>query len=131
MLENSFYFLGAPTPASPSTPRASSPLLVNHETIGSPSQVCVVLQPPLPSLAGSRSSSPNQKGSLSDMAQTPPASMPIILAPSPLSRPPIAQGTEIDSPEDEGQISLAEPVTNTIEEAASESVDKASDIRDV
>ena len=57
--------------------------------------------------------------------------MPIILAPSPLSRPPIPQETEIGASTDESQISPPERSTNTAEDTTSESTEKTSDVRDV
>lgn len=65
-------------------------------------QVCVVLQPPLPSLSN-KSSSPTQLGSLADNVR--PSSVPIILAPSPaLSSLPLAspQGSRSSTPTDPG-----------------------------
>ena len=57
--------------------------------------------------------------------------MPIILAPSPLSRMPIAQETAIGASTEESQISPSEPFTNNSEEASSEGVEKSTVIRDV
>ena len=57
--------------------------------------------------------------------------MPIILAPSPLSRPPIAQETVIGASTDEGKISPSENSANTAEDQVSECPEKTSVIRDV
>ena len=122
------YFMFFFVTAADTSPRESSPLLEAQETAGSP-QVCVMLQPPLPSLAGSRSSSPTQKGSLSDVAQTPPVSMPIILAPSPLSRIPISQEIASEVPKDETRVLVDEPLANNSEVSASEGTESV--IRDV
>ena len=105
-------------------PRASSPLLENSDD--SPSHVCVVLQPPLPSLAGSRNSSPTQKGSLSDVAQTPLSSMPIILAPSPHTILPMSMENE---PEISNNVNMHSSKMDIVEDSGS--VEKVSDIRDV
>ncbi|XP_022788096.1 Golgi-specific brefeldin A-resistance guanine nucleotide exchange factor 1-like isoform X3 [Stylophora pistillata] len=83
----------------------SSPSKSTNSSISSPpgggqQQVCVVLQPPLPSLAN-RSTSPTHLGSLADNVR--PSSVPIILAPSPalssagLSSP---QGSRSPTPTD-------------------------------
>lgn len=67
---------------------------------GAQQQVCLVLQPPLPSLSN-RSSSPTSLGSLADNVR--PSSVPIILAPSPaLSCRPLSspQGSRSSTPTD-------------------------------
>lgn len=75
-------------------------------------QVCVVLQPPLPSLSN-RSSSPTSLGSLADNVR--PSSVPIILAPSPaLSSLPLSlpQGSQSST--------STEPTSKPLEESKEE-----------
>lgn len=92
-----------------------TPLRQGSSSISSPpgggqQQVCVVLQPPLPSLTN-RSSSPTSLGSLADNVR--PSTVPIILAPSPalLSRPRSSpQGSRSSTPTDPGpkQLEMSE-----------------------
>ncbi|KAL9961546.1 hypothetical protein ACROYT_G030504 [Oculina patagonica] len=94
-------------PDKPDAAERSSPSKQAGSSISSPpgggqQQVCVVLQPPLPSLAN-RSSSPTHLGSLADNVR--PSSVPIILAPSPaLSARPLSspQGSRSSTPTDPG-----------------------------
>lgn len=89
----------------------------NNSSISSPpgggqQQVCVVLQPPLPSLTN-RSTSPTHLGSLADNVR--PSSVPIILAPSPALSPAALsspQGSRSPTPTDPGpkQLEMSEEV---------------------
>lgn len=77
---------------------------------GGQQQVCVVLQPPLPSLTN-RSTSPTHLGSLADNVR--PSSVPIILAPSPALSPAALsspQGSRSPTPTDPGpkQLEMSE-----------------------
>nr|XP_058954874.1 Golgi-specific brefeldin A-resistance guanine nucleotide exchange factor 1-like [Pocillopora verrucosa] len=79
---------------------------------GGQQQVCVVLQPPLPSLTN-RSTSPTHLGSLADNVR--PSSVPIILAPSPALSPAALsspQGSRSPTPTDPGpkQLEMSEEV---------------------
>ena len=79
---------------------------------GGQQQVCVVLQPPLPSLTN-RSTSPTHLGSLADNVR--PSSVPIILAPSPALSPAALsspQGSRSPMPTDPGpkQLEMSEEV---------------------
>lgn len=86
-------------------PERRTPLQQGSSLSSPPSggqQVCVVLQPPLPSLSN-KSSSPTHLGSLADNVR--PSSVPIILAPSPaLSSRPLSspQGSRSSTPTDPG-----------------------------
>lgn len=95
-----------------STPvkQGSSSSSISSPPGGGQQQVCVVLQPPLPSLSN-RSSSPTHLGSLADNVR--PSSVPIILAPSPaLSSRPLSspQGSRSSTPTDPGpkQLDMSE-----------------------
>lgn len=89
----------------------------NNSSISSPpgggqQQVCVVLQPPLPSLTN-RSTSPTHLGSLADNVR--PSSVPIILTPSPALSPAALsspQGSRSPTPTDPGpkQLEMSEEV---------------------
>ena len=100
-----------PGPSSPSKQGGSSSTSsISSPPSGGQQQVCVVLQPPLPSLAN-RSNSPTHLGSLADNVR--PSSVPIILAPSPaLSARPLSspQGSRSSTPTDPGpkQIEMSE-----------------------
>lgn len=79
---------------------------------GGQQQVCVVLQPPLPSLTN-RSTSPTHLGSLADNVR--PSSVPIILTPSPALSPAALsspQGSRSPTPTDPGpkQLEMSEEV---------------------
>ncbi|XP_020603212.1 Golgi-specific brefeldin A-resistance guanine nucleotide exchange factor 1-like [Orbicella faveolata] len=91
-----------PGPSLPSKQGSTSTSSISSPPSGGQQQVCVVLQPPLPSLAN-RSSSPTHLGSLADNVR--PSSVPIILAPSPaLSARPLSspQGSRSSTPTDPG-----------------------------
>ena len=100
-----------PERSSPSK-QGSASSSISSPPYGGQQQVCVVLQPPLPSL-GNRSASPTHLGSLADNVR--PSSVPIILAPSPalssvgLSSP---QGSRSSTPTDPGpkQLDMSEEV---------------------
>ena len=99
-----------PGPSSPSKQGSTNTSSISSPPGGGQQQVCVVLQPPLPSLAN-RSSSPTPLGSLADNVR--PSSVPIILAPSPaLSARPISSppGSRSSTPTDPGpkQIEMSE-----------------------
>jgi len=112
-----------PGPSSPSKQGSgSSTSSISSPPSGGQQQVCVVLQPPLPSLAN-RSSSPTHLGSLADNVR--PSSVPIILAPSPaLSARPLSspQGSRSSTPTDPGpkQVEMSEdaPVGNNQSETS-------------
>lgn len=92
--------------------RKSSNSSISSPPGGGQQQVCVVLQPPLPSLTN-RSTSPTHLGSLADNVR--PSSVPIILAPSPALSPAALsspQGSRSPTPTDPGpkQLEMSEEV---------------------
>ena len=96
-----------PTPFRQGSNSSSS---ISSPPGGGQQQVCVVLQPPLPSLSN-RSSSPTSLGSLADNVR--PSTVPIILAPSPAhsSRPRSSpKGSRSSTPTDPGpkQLEMSE-----------------------
>lgn len=99
-----------PERGTPSKQGSSSSSSISSPPGGGQQQVCVVLQPPLPSLSN-RASSPTHLGSLADNVR--PSSVPIILAPSPAlsSRPRSSpQGSRSSTPTDPGpkQLEMSE-----------------------
>lgn len=96
-------------PVTPCVTPSVTPSMVSPSTT---QQVCVMLQPPLPSLSN-RCSSPTHLGSLADNVR--PTSVPIILAPSPsLSKPSNMAGQGSPPP---GMSPPGTPDTSTRDEA--------------